>query len=266
MGKIKWEVPMLHNPERITKELINWIRSYFEKTGKNCCAVIGISGGKDSSVAAALCANALGPKRVVGVLMPNGEQSDIEDARLLVRHLDIPFLEVDILPTVTQLKKSLFYNPEFEKISGQSQVSLDTEINLPPRIRMATLYAIAQSLPYGGRVVNTCNRSEDYVGYSTKYGDAAGDFSPLSNFLVHEVKQIGSVLKLPDRLIEKIPTDGLSGQSDEKKLGFSYDTLDHYILSGICADPVIKAKIDFLHNQNLHKLRPMASFQYSEIE
>ena len=266
MEKIKWEVLMLHNPERITKELINWIHNYFEENGRNCCAVIGISGGKDSSVAAALCANALGPKRVVGVLMPNGEQSDIEDARLLVRHLDIPFLEVDILPTVTQLKKSLFYNPEFEKIRGQPQVPLDTEINLPPRIRMATLYAIAQSLPYGGRVVNTCNRSEDYVGYSTKYGDAAGDFSPLSNFLVHEVKQIGSVLKLPDRLIEKIPTDGLSGQSDEKKLGFSYDTLDHYILSGICADPVIKAKIDFLHNQNLHKLRPMASFQYSEME
>ena len=126
---------------------------------------------------------------------------------------------------------------------------------------MTTLYAVAQSVPKGGRVANTCNRSEDYVGYSTKFGDAAGDFSPMAHMLVEEVRQIGRTLGLPEDLIEKIPTDGLSGKTDEDKLGFTYETLDHYIQTGECADTEIKEKIDRLHRINLHKLQPMPLYK-----
>ena len=126
---------------------------------------------------------------------------------------------------------------------------------------MTTLYAVAQSLPNGARVANTCNRSEDYVGYSTKYGDAAGDFSPLANILVEEVRQLGSALGLPEHLVQKTPSDGLSGQSDEDKLGFTYATLDHYITTGECDDAATRERIDALHTMNLHKLKPMPAFQ-----
>ena len=125
---------------------------------------------------------------------------------------------------------------------------------------MSTLYAVGQMIPGGARVVNTCNASEDYVGYSTKYGDAAGDFSPLSQLLVHEVRQIGDVMGLPADLVHKTPSDGLSGQDDEQKLGFTYATLDNYVLTGECEDEATKAKIDRLHVINLHKLRLMPAF------
>ena len=178
---------MLKNPEKTKNEIVQWIRDYFAENGPTCSAVVGVSGGKDSSVTAALCAEALGADRVVGVLMPNG-----------------------------------------------------------------------------ARVANTCNLSEDYVGYSTKYGDAAGDFSPLANLLVHEVIQIGEVLGLPEFLIKKTPSDGLSGMSDEDKIGFTYATLDHYVLTGECPDEAIKAKIDRMHRLNLHKLQLMPSFKPAE--
>lgn len=140
----------------------------------------------------------------------------------------------------------------------------EAKINMPPRIRMATLYAVAQNLPNGGRVVNTCNASEDYVGYSTKYGDAAGDFSPMSELLVHEVLQIGDVLGLPEQLVRKTPSDGLSGMSDEDKLGFTYKMLDNYVLTGECEDAEKKARIDRLHMLNLHKLSLMPKFELGE--
>ena len=140
----------------------------------------------------------------------------------------------------------------------------EAKINLPPRIRMATLYAVAQNLPNGGRVVNTCNASEDYVGYSTKYGDAAGDFSPLSHLLVHEVRQIGDILGLPHDLFHKTPSDGLSGQDDEQKLGFTYAALDKYVLTGVCEDEATRARIDRLHRINLHKLRLMPAYEPAE--
>ena len=139
-----------------------------------------------------------------------------------------------------------------------TELSSDTIINIPPRIRMATLYAVAASLPGGGRVANTCNRSEDYIGYSTKYGDAAGDFSPISDYLVTEVKQIGheiEALSPISELIEKTPSDGLCGYTDEDKIGFTYATLDKYILTGVCEDDEIRAKIDRMHILNLHKLK-----------
>lgn len=252
---------MLKNPEQTKKEIILWIRNYFKENGPECTAVIGISGGKDSSVGAALMKEALGKERVLGVLMPNGIQKDIEDSRSLVRTLDIPYIECNINEAFLGMQHMLESNDKLKEITHLDTLSDDTRINLPPRLRMTTLYAVAQMLPHGGRIVNTCNRSEDYVGYSTKYGDAAGDFSPLSDLLVHEVLQLGEILRLPDYLVHKVPSDGLSNQSDEDKLGFTYQTLDHYILTGECEDEQTKKRIDHLHTINLHKLKLMPSFK-----
>ncbi|WP_026624345.1 NAD(+) synthase [Eggerthia catenaformis] len=252
---------MLKNPEQTKKEIILWIRNYFKENGPECTAVIGISGGKDSSVAAALMKEALGKERVLGILMPNGIQKDIEDSRSLVRTLDIPYIECNINEAFLGMQHMLESNDKLKEITHLDTLSDDARINLPPRLRMTTLYAVAQMLPHGGRIVNTCNRSEDYVGYSTKYGDAAGDFSPLSDLLVHEVLQLGEILRLPDYLVHKVPSDGLSNQSDEDKLGFTYQTLDHYILTGECEDEQTKKRIDHLHTINLHKLKLMPSFK-----
>lgn len=253
---------MLKNPSKVKKEIVQWIRNYFEENGSRCSAVVGISGGKDSSVTAALCVEALGKDRVLGVLMPNGVQSDIADALALVEHLDIDHIVVNIGETTAAMAESLKGAEGFETVTGG--LSRDAMINMPARIRMTTLYAVGQCLTHGGRVANTCNRSEDYVGYSTKYGDAAGDFSPLQNMLVEEVRQLGRELGLPQFLVEKTPSDGLSGQSDEDKLGFTYAQLDHYILTGECQDLQVKEKIDRLHTLNLHKLRLMPAFVLNE--
>ena len=255
---------MLKNPEQTKQAIIEWIRAYMEENGPKCDVVIGISGGKDSSVTAALCAEALGRDRVIGVMMPDGEQSDIGDSRELVRHLGIKNLTVNIHAGVTGLSGAINEALASGGIEGTEALSRDSMINMPPRLRMSTLYAIAQALPNGGRVVNTCNRSEDYIGYSTKYGDAAGDFSPLSNILVHEVLQLGEVLGLPEVLVKKTPSDGLSGMSDEDKIGFTYAVLDHYILTGECEDEATRAKIDRMHRLNLHKLRLMPAFKLEQ--
>lgn len=252
---------MLNYPCQVKEEVKRWIRDYFEKNGKGCFAVIGISGGKDSSVAATLCAEALGKDRVVGVLMPNGIQSDIEDAKRLVEFLEISHLIINIGATSAALCQELEQNEVLKGMTGNAGLSKDSKINLPARIRMTTLYAVAQSLPGGGRVVNTCNRSEDYIGYSTKYGDSAGDFSPLSDFLVEEVRELGYALGLPKDLIEKTPSDGLSGSSDEEKLGFSYQTLSKYMITGACENEAVREKIDRLHRMNLHKLIPMPQYR-----
>ena len=226
---------------------VKWIRRFFEKNGPGCNAVIGISGGKDSSVTAALCVEALGKDRVIGVLMPNGEQKDIDMAKLLVNHLGIRHYIVNIKDAVEGVKKSIPF-----ELSEQSR------INLPPRIRMSTLYAVSQS--NNGRVANTCNLSEDWVGYSTRYGDSVGDFSPCSQLTVAEVKAIGRVLGLPEALIEKKPSDGLCGKTDEDNLGFTYATLDRYIREGKIDDKATKERIDMLHKKNLFKLKLMPSF------
>ncbi|MBR2615382.1 MAG: NAD(+) synthase [Clostridia bacterium] len=233
----------------IAERLIAWVRDFFRENGPDSPAVIGISGGKDSSVVAALCARALGRERVVGVLMPMGEQWDIDMSRLLVEHLGIRSLEINVAPAVEAVLSSM---PKELEISRQSRV------NLPPRIRMATLYAVSQSL--NGRVANTCNLSEDWVGYSTRYGDMAGDFSPLAHLTVQEVKQIGRALGLPEVLVEKVPIDGLCGKTDEDNLGFSYATLDRYLTSGVLEDAAIRARIDTLHEKNRFKLLPMPAF------
>ena len=237
---------------RKTKEaLIVWIRAWFEKNGRDCNAVIGISGGKDSSVCAALCVEALGKDRVIGVLMPNGVQSDIADSRQLVEYLGIQNVTINIADAVsavhTQLKEA------------DIEVSEQTKINLPPRIRMSVLYAVSQSM--NGRVINTCNLSEDWVGYSTRYGDSAGDVSLLGKLTVQEVKALGHELGLPENLVDKTPSDGLCGSTDEQKLGFTYAVLDRYIREGICEDVSIRQRIDTLHRQNKFKLELIPTFE-----
>lgn len=234
---------------KVTKDCVTWIRDFFEKNGKGCNAVIGISGGKDSSVAAALCVEALGKDRVIGVLMPCGEQHDIDAAYSLVNHLGIRHFVVNIKDTVEGLKSAL---PKDIEITSQ------TVTNIPPRVRMTTLYAVSQSM--NGRVVNTCNLSEDWVGYSTRYGDAAGDFSPLSLLTVAEVKEIGRYLGLPNFLVDKVPIDGLCGKTDEENLGFTYAELDRYIRTGEIEDKVKKELIDKKHKANLFKLQLMPVF------
>ncbi|MBR2044683.1 MAG: NAD(+) synthase [Agathobacter sp.] len=243
------------NVNRVKEACVAWIRDFFEKNGSDCNAIIGISGGKDSSVVAALCVEALGKDRVVGVLMPCGEQSDIDMAKCLVEHLGIRSVEVNIKSTVDAL---------FAEIEKVTELTSQTRINLPPRVRMTTLYAIGQSM--NGRVANTCNLSEDWVGYSTRYGDAAGDFSPLANLTVTEVKQIGMELELPVKLVEKAPSDGLCGKTDEDNLGFTYAMLDRYIREGICEDVKIKNMIDELHKRNKFKLELMPCFKMTDKE
>lgn len=241
----------MFDAKKVKNDVVNWIKEFFEGNGKDCKAVLGISGGKDSSVVAALCVEALGKDRVVGVLMPCGEQADIDMAKLLVEHLGIEHYVINIKDAVEGIKNAM---PEGFEISNQSL------INLPPRIRMSTVYAVSQSV--NGRVANTCNLSEDWVGYSTRYGDSVGDFSPLSRLTVNEVKAIGRELGLPDVLIDKVPSDGLTGKTDEDNLGFTYDVLDKYIRTGEIEDMDAKAKIDRLHRMNQFKLELMPMFEY----
>ncbi len=235
---------------KVKNDCVKWIKDFFEENGKNCNAVVGISGGKDSSVAAALCVEALGKNRVIGVLMPCGQQHDIDMAHLLVEHLGIKHYVINVKDAVDGVINAM---PKELDITSQ------TRTNIPPRVRMTTLYAVSQSC--NGRVVNTCNLSEDWVGYSTRYGDAAGDFSPMCNLTVTEVKEIGRVLNLPDVLVDKVPIDGLCGKTDEENLGFTYAELDRYIREGKIDNEETKKIIDTKHKNNLFKLQLMPSFK-----
>lgn len=244
----------MFDAKRVKDEIVAWITTWFEENGNGCKAVVGVSGGKDSSVVAALCVAALGKDRVIGVLMPNGEQSDIKYSHMLCDHLGIKNYTVNVGAAINGVLDSIHKN------AADIEVTEQTTTNLPARIRMATLYAVSQSV--NGRVANTCNLSEDWVGYSTKFGDAAGDFSPLSRLTVSEVKAIGRELGLPAELVDKTPSDGLCGKTDEMNLGFSYDVLDKYIRTGVIEDEAVKVKIDSMHMKNLFKLQPMPCFEY----
>ena len=235
---------------KIKNDCVAWIREFFEKNGPGCNAVVGISGGKDSSVVAALCVEALGADRVIGVLMPCGVQHDIDCAYMLVNHLGIRHYEINIQAAVEGLKAAM---------PADLPLSAQTLQNMPPRIRMTTVYAVSQSC--NGRVANTCNLSEDWVGYSTRYGDSVGDFSPLSLLTVQEVKAVGCVLGLPAALVDKAPIDGLCGKTDEDNLGFTYAELDRYIRTGEIDNPDHKALIDRKHAANLFKLQLMPVFK-----
>ena len=238
----------MFDARKIKNDCVAWIRAFFEENGKGCNAVVGISGGKDSSIVAALCVEALGRDRVIGVLMPCGVQHDIDMAELLVDHLGIQHYVVNIEKAMEGLKTAM-----------PLELSTQALTNLPPRVRMATLYAVSQSC--NGRVANTCNLSEDWVGYSTRYGDAAGDFSPCSHLTVQEMKAIGYELGLPAVLVDKVPIDGLCGKTDEENLGFTYAELDRYIRTGEIDDEQKRARIDRLHAANQFKLQLMPVFK-----
>lgn len=231
------------NPKKIMSKTVDWIRWWFDVNGKGCNAVIGISGGKDSSVVAALCTRALGKDRVIGVIMPNVVQPDIEDAWAVIRHLGITGIQVPVTNAVCDVISAM----EVAGIKASSQ----TMINLPARIRMSTLYAVSQSV--NGRVANTCNLSENHIGYLTRYGDGAGDFAPIGRMTCTEVIAIGHELGLPESLVNKTPSDGLCGKSDEDNFGFTYKELDQYIRGTKIPDTPIKEKIDEMFVGNMFK-------------
>lgn len=234
----------------VRENLVSWIQQWFHDNGNGCNAVIGISGGKDSSIVAALCVEALGKERVIGVLMPSLKQDDIADSHLLVKSLGIRHYTIPITLPTSAIVQQLF--------DSEIDVSSQTMLNLPARIRMATLYAVSQSV--NGRVANTCNLSEDWVGYSTRYGDGAGDFAPIAKLTVHEVVEIGRLLNIPESLVVKTPSDGLCGETDEDNLGFTYDQLDKYIRTGVCDDVYVREKVDYLHQTYAFKLHMPDAF------
>lgn len=248
------------NAKEVKDQVVQWIRDWFEENGPGCNAVLGVSGGKDSSIVAALCVEALGKDRVIGVTMPNGVQKDISDSMLLINHLGIRHCNVNIGDTYQALMGAV--REQLATIG--TEVSDQTVINMPPRLRMTAVYAVSQSL--NGRVANTCNLSEDWVGYSTRYGDAAGDFAPLGGLTVQEVLAVGMELGLPKELVYKTPSDGLCGKTDEDSLGFTYAVLDKYIRTGVCDDPDTKARIDRKHKLNLFKMKPIPHFDYTEVD
>jgi NAD+ synthetase len=227
--------------EKVCRDIIKWIRDYFENQPGAKGAVIGISGGKDSTVTSRLLVEALGEDRVFGVLMPNGEQKDIADSLRVVETVGIKYKIVNI-------EKA--YNGLLEGIA-EDDLSIDAKINIAPRLRMTTLYAIGANLHY--RVCGTGNKSEGFVGYTTKWGDSAFDFNPIGDLTTEEVMAIGDCLGLPYELVHKTPSDGLSGQSDEEKLGFTYKQINKYIENGTCGDREVDEKIRLKHEYNKHK-------------
>ena len=215
------------NAEKTRDNLVNWIKDWFEKNGPSSKAVIGISGGKDSTIVAGLCTRAIGKDRVLGVLMPNGDQKDISDSIRVCKSLDIPYIGINIKDYYDGLSELTLealnsYDGKIRELSEQ------TKINIAPRLRMTTLYAVSQTV--GGRVVNTSNLSEFMTGYFTRWGDECGDMKPLINLTKNEVVAIGlTIPEIPRDLVEKAPSDGLTGKTDEDKIGFKYDDLDKYI-------------------------------------
>lgn len=248
------------NAGKTAEALMGWLKDYFGKAGDDVKAVVGMSGGKDSTVAAALLAMALGPDRVIGVSMPQGSQS-LNDADRICGYLGIRFVTVNIGKACEELKDAIS--------AGGENLTAQSVQNIPPRVRMATLYAIGQT--HNARVANTCNLSEDYIGYATKFGDGAGDFSLFANLTVTEILAIGDYIGLPYEWVHKTPDDGLPHSCpDEEKIGFTYAELDVYIRTGNApvgfvhdnpAEGLKVDKIDRMNRANLHKLQPMPSFR-----
>ena len=236
----------LFNPELEIQNMITEIKKYFVKNGgKTTKAVIGISGGKDSTIAAALLVRALGAENVLGVLMPCGEQADIADSYKVVEYLHIPHVEVNIGQAMEQLTEAIPGG-----LFGKNEVYYT---NTPARLRMTTLYGIAALV--GGRVIHTGNASEAYLGYTTKFGDMAGDFSIFHDFYVREILAIGDALNIPAELVHKAPGDGMSGKTDEDNFGFTYEVLDAYLLDNEIPSYEVLRLIEERHKRNAHKMR-----------
>lgn len=248
-GDYRIEEEKQYTVQEEIENIVDWIKHYFVKNGPESKAIIGISGGKDSTIAAALCVNALGADRVIGILMPEGKQDDIEDARKVCEFLGIRSYEINIGSTCCAIYRAIDEGYDYDHcVTSNPAVTT----NLPARIRMTTLYAMATML--GGRVCNTCNRSENYVGFSTKFGDHAGDFSPLGHYTVRELLAIGDAMGLPKDLVHKTPSDGMCGSSDEDKLGFTYEVLDAYLLEDVTPEYEALKLIELAHDRNMHKM------------
>lgn len=252
------------NVEKVTEGVINWIREWFEENGKGCNVVIGISGGKDSTIVAKLCVEALGSDRVIGVMMPCGVQKDISDSIRVCEYLGIKNYTINIEGAVNATLKQM------EDVG--IEISNQTIVNLPPRIRMSTLYAVSQS--YNGRVSNNCNLSEDICGFSTRFGDSVGDFSPLSNLTTLEIIQIGDYLGLPYDLVHKVPMDGLNVNendeyiTDEDILGVKYSDIHLYAREPhklMESNPEVYEAIREKERKNAFKLKPMPAYILQNI-
>lgn len=237
--------------ERVTEALIKWIRDWFDENGKDCNAVIGISGGKDSTVAAALCVKALGVDRVIGVMLPDGIQADIRDSIDVCKFLGIKNYTLNIRSMIDESFKALR--------SCGIEITEQCRQNIAPRERTKMIRAVCQC--ENGRMINTCNYSEDYIGYFTVGGDGDGDVAPLANLTKSEVVAIGHYLGLPRHLVDKVPSDGLCGKTDEDNIGFTYDALDRYIRTGTSGNAGVDKLICIKHEANLFKLQRMASFR-----
>ena len=238
----------IFNANKVKDQLVQGIRDWFDKNGKGCKAVIGLSGGKDSTIVAALCAEALGKENVIGVALPDKEQN-LNEADEIAKYLGIKFITVNIGGLTSVIDCALF--------GAGIITTIMADQNIPPRARMLMLYAISQS--NNGRVIGTCNASENYIGYFTKYGDGASDFEPIAELTVHEIYQIGDALGIPKKWVYKIPDDGLphSCPDDEKfeKEGFNYKKLDDYIRTGTSGDAHADEVIERKHQNNLFKLQ-----------
>jgi len=236
------------------EELIQWIKDYFAINGPKSKAIIGLSGGIDSSLTLALCVEALGADRVVGVLLPNGQQEDIDYSIELVDLFKIKYHTINIELAMNAIYSTLgIYGLELNEM---------VTINTPARMRMLMLYNI--SAIEGGRVSCNCNFDEDFVGYSTKFGDDAGDFALLKNLLKSELKEVAKLTILPQRYIDKTPIDGLCGQSDEERMGVTYDEIEEYIKNVIVTDVIHENQIKKLHEYGLHKVNPIPYYKYYE--
>lgn len=252
------------NALREREAIIRYLRDWFNDKGENSKAIIGISGGKDSTICAALLARAIGPERILGIIMPDKIMPDIQDAIDVCEILDIEY-KVMCIYEATQAYNKLAR--ENFTLTERTNAAIST--NMPARARMTTLYLAAQAQSVPAFVINTCNRSEDYVGYSTKYGDSAGDVSVLQDLLVSEVLAIGDTLEeLPAHLVHKTPSDGMCGKSDEDNLGYTYNQLDTYIrfvedraVVDVNFDDALAQKIRARHLANLHKLKQIPSYK-----
>ena len=246
--------------KKVTKELIDWIRCWFIENGDGCNAVIGISSGKDSTICAALCVEALGADRVIGVMMPCGVQKDISDSIRVCELLGIKNYTINIEGAVNATLKQME--------DAGIEISNQTIVNLPPRIRMSTLYAVSQS--HNGRVSNNCNLSDDICGFSTRFGDSVGDFSPLSNLTTVEIVQIGDYLGIPYDLVHKVPMDGLNVNendeyiTDEDILGVRYSDIHLYAREPEVlkeTNPEVFEAIRQKEIKNAFKLKPMPAYK-----
>lgn len=224
--------------------IIDWIRDYVKSSGAKG-VVIGNSGGKDSAVVIALCVKALGKENVLTVAMPcSSIPQDLEDAKLVADTFDVQMLTVDL----SSVYENLCLEIENAIIND---ILTEASINIRPRLRMIALYTIAQQNSY--LVVGTGNKCEQYIGYTTKWGDNASDFNPIAEFTVSEVLEIGKILGVPSRVINKTPNDGLGLGNDEEKIGVTYKEIEEYITTGKTKNPTSMEKIEKMHRQSAHK-------------